>query len=87
MTFHRKIGGIHWFALGRLRVSVCLCKHSAPHKRPRTTKAKLETLRQALGIVPAGLASQGHMSEARRIPAPIKLPRTSMFPWPPEAKQ
>lgn len=24
MTLHRKIGGIHWFSIGRLRISVCM---------------------------------------------------------------
>jgi hypothetical protein len=24
MTLHRKIGGIHWFSLGRLRIAFCI---------------------------------------------------------------
>lgn len=28
MTY-RKIGGIHWIGIGRLRISFCVCKRSA----------------------------------------------------------
>lgn len=29
MTFHRKIGGIHWFTIGRIRIAFCI-KRSKP---------------------------------------------------------
>lgn len=33
---YRKVGGIHWFAFGRLRVSVCLTKATRePAVNPR----------------------------------------------------
>lgn len=30
MTLHQKIGGIHWFRLGRLRIAFCITK-KPPH--------------------------------------------------------
>ncbi len=39
--FHRHIGGIHWFSLGRWRISLCRTGHQPPvatqPKRPRGT--------------------------------------------------
>jgi hypothetical protein len=36
MTLHRKIGGIHWFAIGRLRISFCIVRK---HHMPRLPRA------------------------------------------------
>jgi hypothetical protein len=30
MTIHRKIGGIHWFAIGPFRISFCRVKRQRP---------------------------------------------------------
>lgn len=91
MTFHRKIGGIHWFALGRVRISVCLT-------RPKpSVDAKLEMLRRAMarpGVSEAKPRPKSYTpaSKAVRVkplgyPRPKELPRTTVFSWPPETKQ
>ena len=36
MTFHRKIGGIHWFSIGRLRIAFTITKGSL-HCAPRSS--------------------------------------------------
>lgn len=91
LLFHRKIGGIHWFALGRVRISICLT-------RPKpSVDAKLEMLRKALTRPSASEARprpKGYTpaSEALRV-KPLghsrhkQLPHTTLFPWPPETKQ
>lgn len=38
---HRKIGGIHWFAIGRLRIAFCIRK-PRPTKLPNVNQYPLE---------------------------------------------
>jgi hypothetical protein len=80
--FHRHIGGIHWFALGPWRVSLCRVRESGTglpgggvHPRPRP----IEMLRA--GIRSACLNPTGDETVFQ----PHRLPHTSLFPWPPES--
>lgn len=71
--FHRKIGGIHWFALGRVRIGVCCLQ------RPKAAPSQSKAVPKRESALPVGFAHT-----RARIP---RLPRTAVFPWPPEAKQ
>ena len=32
MPFHRKIGGLHWFRIGRLRIAFCICQRTQRYR-------------------------------------------------------
>ena len=82
MTLHRKIGGIHWFALGRLRISVCLVRA----KRVRATA------HDTAGEARTKLITWGRIYSTRRMPAREAvrcepMPSGELFTQPPTPYQ
>jgi len=112
--FHRKIGGIHWFALGRVRISVCLVRPSAAPSQPQAVPKRGSAFPageartraregKPSSDMPAGEYTGMSVAKWRKINSipPLKLvpareavrcepiqrlPRTAVFPWPPESK-
>lgn len=81
MTLYRKIGGIHWFAIGPVRISICLVRAkrgSAQAPRPRpTTAQKLAWVRAAIdgpGVEMLRPSSDYLVSEACRGPGGLPTP-------------
>lgn len=147
--FHRKIGGIHWFALGRVRIGVCWVKYPgvsrrmtrafgladqrpkavpkrgsalpAGEARTRAREGRIAThplcpkpfewpeaervtlvRQEPAPDMPAGdytampmakwrelnCQHDWHVTEHQRLgPRSVRMPRTAVFPWPPESKQ
>lgn len=55
MTY-RKIGGIHWISLGRLRISFCVCRSATKlvSAAPRTSPIKPVWVQPRLPHIPEG---------------------------------
>jgi hypothetical protein len=68
MTFYRKIGGIHWFAIGPWRISICRLR----------AKRVLREMPAQMFIS----AKTGRLEMLR--PVRPKLPTITTFPFPPE---
>lgn len=54
MKFHRKVGGIHWFALGPYRLSFCKVTRPKRYRLPRANIFQLEdAIRQEVEAIQA----------------------------------
>jgi len=62
MKFHRKIGGIHWIALGRYRVSFCKTRRRTGQLIPAALMPIQLVMRPGEGLY--GLASRAAIATA-----------------------
>lgn len=89
MTLHRKIGGIHWFSIGRLRISVCMKRSN----RAQTLAAG--TYNAVVSDVTSTIDSRGNQRLSVKLrptesdlhalnaePQHLILPNVSAWTWP-----